>query len=58
MSAKLAQTPHPKPHEQPLPDWKNPANYPDLPDRKIVPTIQPTEPWKDPEPPRSPSREE
>lgn len=47
------QASHPKPQEQPpFPDWKKPENQPghDLPSRRIEPSIQPTEPWKDPEP--------
>jgi hypothetical protein len=49
---------HPKPYDQPVPDWKNPENYPghDLPGRRIEPTIQPSEPWKDPEPEQPPAK--
>lgn len=56
MITALAQkAAHPKPHEKPpLPDWKKPEDRPDydLPGRRIEPTIQPSEPWKDPEPRR------
>jgi hypothetical protein len=58
--SEARQASHPNPQEHPpLPDWKKPENHPghDLPSRRIEPTIQPTEPWKDPEP-RQPTRRE
>jgi hypothetical protein len=56
----VQQASYPEPQERPpLPDWKKPENHPghDLPGKRIEPTIQPSEPWKDPEPQR-PTRKE
>ena len=49
--------PGPEPREKPLPAWKEPEfpAHRDFPREPLKPSIQPTEPWKDPEP--KPSRE-